>query len=183
MVHRMNLHPLHVALVAFCLAWAESCHVAPSHADAWTADEVAVARLTVSESSFANTDDARVITWIVAHQARRRGVSIAQYVATVHHRHTRNERRPWLAGLDASMQQPAGWPDSVSWADRGAPAWTRRLEAVRAALADDSHGCSSAPSTWGGTIDLARIHRMEAAGWVRVRCGRTANFFLARGGR
>ena len=179
----MNPHPIHVALVAFVLSAFEACHMSPSHADAWTADEVALARLVVSEASFRATDDVRPIAWIVAHGARRRGMTIAQYVATVHHRHTRNAARPWLAGLDASMQQPAGWPDSVSWADRGAPAWERRLEAVRAALEDDAHGCSAAPSTWGGTIDLARIHRMEAAGWVRVHCGRTANFFLARGQR
>ena len=171
--------PLGVALLFFMVC----CGECSARSDAWTADEVALARLVVSEASFSATDDVRPIAWIVSHGARRRGMSIERYVATVHHRHTRNERRPWLAGLDASMQQPAGWPESVSWPERGAPAWTRRLEAVRAALADDAHGCSAPPSTWGGTIDLARIHRMEAAGWVRVRCGRTANFFLARGQR
>ena len=172
----MNPHPIHVALVAFVLAWAESCHMQPTHADAWTADEVALARLVVSEASFRDTDDVRPIAWIVAHGARRRGITIAQYVATVHHRHTRNAARPWLAGLDASMQQPAGWPASVSWADRGAPAWTRRLEAVRAALADGEHGCiDGSPRTWAGTMDTPGLRRWEARGYRVLRCGRTAN--------
>ncbi len=172
-------HPITIALLVFLACCGECGHLQPTHADAWTADEVAVARLTVSES-FANTDDARVITWIVAHGARRRGVSIAQYVATVHHRHTRNAARPWLAGLDASMQQPAGWPASVSWAERGAPAWTRRLEEVRRYMAEDEHGCDGQPVTWAGTMDTPGLRRWEARGYRVLRCGPTRNRIVGR---
>ena len=35
-----------------------------AHADAWTAEEVSVARHCVSERSFADSDDCRVIAWI-----------------------------------------------------------------------------------------------------------------------
>jgi hypothetical protein len=178
------ISPLSCAVMTFVLGVAvHSCE--PAHADAWTADEVAVARLTVSEASFASSDDARVITWIVAHNAARRGVSIAEYVATVHHRHTRSESRPWLAGLDASMLKPQGWPDHlVLWEGRGVDAWTQRLVDVRRFLAEDAHGCDRAPSTWGGrTIDRDAIARLMARGYEPVRCGDTRNAYFRRGAR
>jgi hypothetical protein len=174
-------NPLTIALLVFLACCGETCYREPAHADAWTADEVAVARLTVSESSFANTDDARVITWIVAHQARRRGVSIAAYVATVHHRHTRNERRPWLAGLGPDMSEPAGWPASVSWPERGVPLWTGRLADVRRFIEEDRHGCESGtPVTWAGTMDTPGLRRWEARGYRVLRCGRTRNRMVGR---
>ncbi len=176
------IHPIHVAIVAFALTLAETCHHEPVHADDWTADEVAVAALTVSECGLrADCGDVRPISWIVAHNARRRGMTLAAYVATVHHRHTRSTSRPWLAGLDATMQEPAGWPASVSWIERGAPAWAARLAAVRHALADDAHGCDGTPSVWGSpTVDLDRINRLETLGYRRLVCPRSLNVFMAR---
>lgn len=79
------------------------------------------------------------------------------------------------------MSEPAGWPASVSWPERGAPAWTRRLEEVRRYMAEDEHGCSDSPQLWGGPhVDLDRIHRLEALGYRRLECGQTRNVFLGR---
>jgi hypothetical protein len=168
-----------VACLCACVL-GESCE--PAHADApreWTRDEVAIARLTVSEASFGGGADARVITWIVAHAAARRELTPTEYVAQVHHRHTRSERRPWLAGLDETLREPAGWPADVPW-QRGALAWEQRLADVRRYLADDRHGCDGTPVTWGGTVDRERIARMVRGGYRVVRCGVTANTFLGR---
>lgn len=177
-------HPLALACFIFVLGVASWCSPAPSNADAWTDDEVAIARLVVSEASFGTSDDARVITWIVAHNAKRRGVSPAEYVATVHHRHVRSSKRPWLAGLDASMAEPSGWPATVSWADRGAPGWSARLSEVRRALAEDDHGCDAAPVTWGGpSVDRERLEYLATRGYVPRRCGLTRNVFVGRSDR
>lgn len=176
-------HPIALAIFVFVLGFASWCSPnTPIHADAWTEDEVAIARLVVSEASFGTSDDARTITWIVVHNARRRSLSPAEYVATVHHRHVRSERRPWLAGLDGTMVEPGGWPLTVSWSERGAPAWAARLAEVRRALADDQHGCDGVPVGWGGpAIDRERLERMASLGYVPRRCGLTRNVFVGRG--
>lgn len=174
------IHPVWCAVLTFVLGLAvETCE--PVYADSWTDDEVAAARLCVSEASFARSDDCRVITWIVAHNAARRNETIAAYVARVHHRHTRSVQRPWLAGLDASMSKPDGWPETVLWESRGVDAWTQRLVDVRLYLAEDRHGCDAAPSVWGGRVtDAHQIMRLERRGYERVRCGETRNVYLRR---
>lgn len=179
-----SIYPLGAAALLFVLSLAESCNHR-ADADAWTADEVAVARLCVSEASFSATADCRAITWIVSRQAERRGVSIAEYVARQHHRHVRSEQRPWIGGLDASMERPEGWPeDQIAWEPRGVALWSRRLAEVRGYLADGQHGCSAAPAVWGGLVtDHARILRLEARGYERVDCGVSRNAFLRRGAR
>jgi hypothetical protein len=168
-----------VAALCACLL-VDSCE--PAHADAptWTRDEVAIARLTVSEASFGSSTDARVITWIVSHAAARRGMAPAQYVAEVHHRHTRSERRPWLAGLDETLREPAGWPADVPW-QRGAIAWEQRLADVRRYLADDRHGCDGTPVTWGSPrLDADGIARWTSRGYSVLRCGGTSNVMIGR---
>jgi hypothetical protein len=176
----MKLFPLHLALFAFAVGVFAQC--APVEADAWTPDEVGAARHCISEASGAMTNDCRVIVWIDQQNAARRGVSVAEFIATQHHRHTRSASRPWLAGLDASMSEPEGWPVSVSWAGRGRPAWEAALLVARGVLrGDEGHGCDANPLVWGGPgPDRERLDRMLSNGWVRVDCGETRNWFLRR---
>ncbi len=172
-----------VLLVALLVTIAHACEPSPvlaAEPRQWTPDEVAIARLTVSEASFGGGTDAKVITWIVAHAAERRGLTPAEYVAQVHHRHTRSTQRPWLAGLDETLREPAGWPSDVPWA-RGAVAWERRLADVRRYLADDRHGCDGTPVTWGAPgLDDDGIARWQARGYSILRCGGSANHFVGR---
>ncbi len=177
--------PLALSALIFALGLAmDSCESARALEVApWTDDEVALARLTVSEASFRPSGDARVIVWIVSHAASRRGIAPADYVAEVYHRHTRSERRPWLAGLDASLREPAGWPADVPWL-RGAAAWEQRLADVRRYLEEDRHGCDGTPLAWGSPrIDADHIARWRARGFDVLSCGGTANHFVGRSRR
>jgi hypothetical protein len=175
----MRLHPLHLAILTFAFGVACDCQ---ADADTWTDDEVAVARHCISEASGAMTPDCRVIAWIDQQNASRRDVSVAQFISTQHTRHTRSASRPWIAGLDASMAEPPGWPVSVSWVSRGRPGWEAALLVARGVLSgEDGHGCTSNPLIWGGPgPDRERIDRLLANGWERVDCGATRNLFLRR---
>lgn len=148
----------------------------------WTAAEVIVARHCISEASGAQTDDCRAIAWIDMTNASRRGMTIEAWMSRAHSRHLRSRTRPWLADLSADMHEPAGWPQSVSWERRGRPAWEATLGVVRSVLdGDGDHGCSAAPSVWGGPgPDRERLARMLANGWERVDCGNTRNWFIRR---
>ncbi len=157
--------------------------VAVAQAPAWSADEVALARHCISEASGARTDDCRVIVWIDIQHARHRNVSPAAFIAQQYTRHTQSTSRPWLAGLNETMLEPAAWPESVSWDNVGRPGWEATLGVARRVLQGDvSHGCTGgAPQTWGGrTVDRTRLDRMLSNGWVQVQCGNTLNDFLRR---
>lgn len=171
----MTNHPLIVSVLVFALGVVADCSAS---ADTWTADEVAIARLTVSEASFRESSDARVITWIVAHASKRRGLSPAAYIASTYHRHPHSTSRPWLAGLDGSLAEPSGWPADADWS-RASRAWERRLSDVRRYLSADAHGCDGVPLTWGGPrVDSRRIAAWQAKGYRVLSCGGTANRFI-----
>lgn len=177
-----------LAMYALCVALAciTQCRACSSaRADAWTADEVAVARLCASEASLASrTDDCRAIAGIVARHSARAGITPAQYVATRHTRHTRaGHPRAWIAELSGDMSRPPSWPEqAVPWAAR-VDDWAWTLGQAREGLTAPRR-CHAV--TWGGpVVDDHRIARMTSAGWRIVDCGRTANVFLSRkaGGR
>lgn len=179
----MNVHPLTLAILTFVFGVVvDQCSPNPALGQGYTVDEVAAARHCISEASGAQSNDCQVITSINMRNAARRGLTVAEWIAVQHWRHMVNAQRPWIAGLDASMQEPAGWPASVSWDDRGRPAWEATLRVVRRVLNGEiGHGCEATPVVWGGpTPDRARLERMLANGWERVACGVTRNWFLRR---
>ena len=171
----------HILIVTSLLAL--SSHVYAQD-EAWTDDEVAAARHCVSEASGATrSNDCRVIIWIDREQARRRGVTVAAFIAEHYVRHTRGDgSRPWIAGLDATMTRPAGWDESVlPWETRGLPAWRATLSFVREHWRNDaSHGCDGVPLTWGGRMDIEGVNAWIARGYEVLSCGRTLNTFIGR---
>lgn len=168
-------HPLPLAVLVFLVGLAaHECE--PVHADAWTDHEVALARICVSEATWGEADCRAIV------HARGR-----YDVATLRRMHpralasVRTDARRWIAGLDASLTEPAGWPVAVPWESRGRDAWVRVLGLVRESMRGPG-ACSEAPHVWGGrAIDADRIARLEARGFVRVDCGVTRNVFLRRG--
>jgi len=150
----------------------------------YTDDEVAAARHCLSEASGVRTDDCRVITWISLHAARREGVSVASFIGSTYHRHTRGSGpRPWLAGMNGRLTMPAGWPnDQIPWDTRGRAAWVEVLEFVRRVLrGQEGHGCVNAtPVTWGGTMDDDGVAEWVRRGYRVLSCGHTANRIIGR---
>jgi hypothetical protein len=179
----MKLFPLHLALFAFAVGVFAQC--APVEAQAYSADETALAVLITSEAGLSvNSNDGPMIGAVVMRHARWNGETIAAHIRRVYHRHTDPElqRRTWILRLTAD---PASGPD-----DR----WHERLEEARAILAGHlPHGCSAYPDTWsrrGNPLDprdecarrmAARRERMIASGrYVATNCGDTKNVPLAR---
>lgn len=149
-----------------------------ARADAWTAEEVSVARHCVSERSFADSDDCRVIAWIDQRNAERRGLTIGQWMAQGHSTHLRSPSRPWIAELDATGRKPPSWPEGRPW-EAAREEWFRTLAVVRGVLNGRSHGCNGTPLVWGSPrFDRNRLDRWYARGYRRLRCGRTRNEFV-----
>jgi len=175
-----QVYPLGAAVLLFVLSLAESCNH-PAHADAWTAHEVALARLCVNEASTSARDCLAIV--------QARGGYDVETLRRMHPRALADVRpetdsRRWIAGLDASMERPEHWPESdVPWESRGVAAWRRVLETVRAGLRGQS-ACSERPHVWGGrALDADHIQRRINQGFRVVDCGPTKNVFLRRGWR
>lgn len=149
-----------------------------ARADAWTDEEVAVARHCVSERSFAESDDCRVVAWIDRRNAERRGISVGEWMERAHRNHLRSPSRPWLAELDASGRRPPSWPEGLPW-EGARDDWFRTLAVVREVLSGGSHGCNGTPLVWGSPrFDRGRLDRWYARGYRRLHCGRTRNEFV-----
>lgn len=177
MVDRMNIHPLYVAVVAFLLAAAESCHIQPSHADAWTAQEVALGQLCWNEGSTSRSDCIAIV--------QARGSYSLERLRSAHRRAlnpNRTDDRRWIAGLNAAGTMPPHWPESrVPW-QRGSALWTEILTTVRATLAGSLSVCDERPQVWGSrTLDADRLARIHARGGREV-CRGTRNAFVRFGG-
>lgn len=146
-------------------------------AQAWTSEEVTVARHCASEASFAHTGDCRVIAWIDQRNAERRGLTIEAWMARSHARHLQNPGRPWIAGLNAEATEPAGWPTNYPWMS-ARPRWLEMLAEVRDVLRyGEGHGCNGTPLVWGSPqVDRDRLDRWYARGYRRLICeGGTRN--------
>jgi hypothetical protein len=155
---------------------ADQC--SPSHAQAYTEHEVAIAQLAVNEGSFREADIAAI--------AYARAPYSVEQLRTMHRRALavgRTDSRRWIEHLDATLARPDGWPEHlVPWETRGRDGWERTLRTVHDVVSGRVVPCDVRPSTWGGrTLDATRIARMTANGWQLARCGATANAFLRRG--
>jgi hypothetical protein len=87
-----------------------------------------------------------------------------------------------VAWLDESGDEPACWRGSIPWSRRR-DAWLAVLEHARAIVARQvTDRCDAPPLHWGcGEVQTARgcrdHERAARAGWSRVSCGRTDNWF------
>lgn len=189
MLHEDNAHRTALAVAIFLIVLGVSETTCGStHArgqeSAYTLDDEALGRLFVSEVSGIRRPDWRPLGFIVRSRATARGVSVAGYIATHHHRHTRSHSRPYMAFLNRTMEYPAGWPESVEhWETVGRPSWQRVLDAAHAVnVGEVSHACSEPPADWGGReVDCEDLQDRLRGGWHEVDCGDTANMFIARG--
>jgi hypothetical protein len=156
----------------------------------FTETEVALARHATNESSLpsrtAPKTDGIPMAEIAIRRAEQLGISILEYLNQAHHRHTRASRtnRPWILGLNGELTEPAGWTAEDGDWSRARFRWRYRLLEARGVLEGRLRSTcrgADAPQTWGGRTDAERIERMVSSGrWRIVRCGNTANTFLAR---
>jgi hypothetical protein len=171
-------HPLTYSILTLIVGLAMHCQ--PVEADAYTEQEILIARVAVNESTWSESDVAAV--------AYARALYSPSELRASHRRALavgRTDSRRWIESLDASLSMPAGWPEHlVPWETRGRAGWSRTLEIVHDVVSGRVVPCDARPSTWGGNrVDAARIARMTANGWRVVRCeGRTSNVFLRQGG-
>lgn len=171
-------HPVALAAFIFVLGVGSWCAPSPSNADAWTDHEVALGRLCWNESG-SRADCIAIV--------EARGRYSVEALRRMHPRALGDERsdaRRWIAGLDASMQRPAHWPEElVPWETRGLARWTKILETVRATLRGELSVCSERPHVWGSrTLDADRLARIHARGGREV-CQGTQNAFVRFGAR
>lgn len=95
---------------------------------------------------------------------------------------TRRDAACDVAWLEEDDAEPGCWRAGVPWARRS-DAWLAILEHARAIHAGAiRHRCSSPPLHWGcGEVQTARgcgdAARAASAGWERISCGRTDNWF------
>lgn len=156
----------------------------------FTPTEVALARHATNEASLPSRSNPKTdgvpMAEIALRRAEQLGITVLEYLAQAHARHVRADRtnRPWILGLNGDLTEPAGWrPEDGDWSRRRF-AWRYRLLEARGVLAGTLRSTcrgADAPQTWGGLVDAERIERMVQSGrWRIVRCGNTANVFLAR---
>lgn len=181
-------------MLILVLALAGLTCAAEAQAQDWTDDEFALARLVASEAGLYNPrrpDDRDVlaIAQIVKRVARWRRMTVAEYIASAHTRHTDPNRwnNRWVLGLNREGTQPPQWRPAIDGRWEGEDQWAykqrwfKRLAQAREGLEGDPV-CVHPPITWGGpVVDRERIARMTASGlYVVVDCGPTRNVFLAR---
>ena len=158
--------------------------IAPDPAPGYTVDVVAQARLATNEGGLPRastpTIDGALIGAIVARNAHWAGdVTIAEWIAQAHHRHTRAGRTDgnrWIADLGGTLERPDGWPESrIPWdSQRGRLAWQARLdEAVAVQSGELAAVCPAGlPRSWGGPyVDRCLLLRQLIAGTHRVVAG------------
>lgn len=167
-----------IAIVALIVgSIVNACEPLRVGADDWTEQEVLIARLAINEASGRDADT-------IAITQARGGYSVERLRAD-HHRAlapVRTDSRRWIAGLDADMSEPIGWPSHrLDWPTFGVAMWTRTLATVRATLRGERGCAGGRPDVWGGTMDHERIARIVAHGGVIVDCGHTANTYLRLG--
>ena len=143
---------------------------------AWTEQEILLARLAINE---ANGSEADTVAIVLARRGRT-----PEELRQMHPRAlnpNRTDGRRWIAGLDAHMGEPEGWPaDRMPWS-RGERIWMRTLVTVRETLRGGRSCAGGTPQIWGGRrLDSDHIARRLAAGFTIVECGATANVFLRR---
>lgn len=194
-----------ILMMTMCLALAPCAPVRAQHEPAWwelDSDALALARICRHEAGFPSrragawviSDDCAAINAVIervraAMEAHReRTVSIAEAVhaysrGRIYDR-TRIDAACDVAWLDEAASEPRCWRAGVPWARR-ADAWRALLDHARRIRAGViSHRCTEPPLHWGcGEIQTARgcrdHERAARAGWDRISCGDTRNWFYA----
>lgn len=139
-------------------------------------DQLALARVAVSEAGLLATDDevAAIGAVLRSRCERCRIATVARQYSSRVFDLERRDSRAWVAFLDPSGRRPAHWPEVASWS-RFRARWLAVYEtAGRVVRGDLEHRCTETPRHWGGPMDAARAARM---GLVRIDCGDTRNDF------
>lgn len=181
MIALLRHPPLAISIALF--VWAaslERCTPSPASAQTYSEQEILIARLAVNEATWREADVAAI--------AYARALYSPAELRNAHRRALavgRTDSRRWIETLGPDLARPAGWPEHlVPWETRGRIGWERTLHIVHDVVSGRVVPCSGVrPSTWGGTMDRARIERMTANGWRVVSCGQVANTYLRRGER
>lgn len=152
-----------------------------------------LARICVHEAGFHSPDDCRAIWRVLERGARRHRTTplgfARRYSRTVFD-DTRTDPRGWITRLDATGQEPAGFPATVEREVDGRrrshrhPPWSgfrddwlRTLAASRRIVGGELRARCRAPDDWGGPMDAERAARL---GLMPLVCGETQNTFYAR---
>ncbi len=148
----------------------------------YSADTVGQARLVSNEAGLMSRSrpgiDGALIGYIVNRNAEINDVTIAEWIAHAHHRHTRTTRTSnrWIAYLDGSLNRPTGWPEvRVPWESaRGRMAWQARLDEAQSYQRGEIElVCPVAyPTTWGGPYtDAENLYRLLDTGRYVIVAG------------
>lgn len=151
----------------------------------------AIARICVSEASFARSNDCPAIVEVLRNRARRLNRSLLAMARSYAPRATgrrmpRSVRQAWVAALTLDGTEPRHWDTynaerarrgmvPVPWA-RYRSAWFARIAEVESLLRQPREVCADEPLHWGARygVDYERPMRL---GWIRVDCGTAKNLF------
>jgi len=197
------MRPLDIALcflligTSLALAW---CGPPPATAqERDISDVLALARMCRHEAGFPAmrrgqwtfSDDCpaiyAVLTRVQRSLARARGGASLADAARAYSRgrafdQARQDAACDVAWLDETGSEPGCWRAGVPWARRRG-AWLALVEHARRIVSGEvAHQCSAAPHHWGcGEVQTARgcrdHERAARAGWERVSCGSSLNYF------
>ncbi|MBN8611069.1 MAG: hypothetical protein J0L92_10820 [Deltaproteobacteria bacterium] len=152
-----------------------------------------LARLCVHEAGFHSPDDCRAIWRVLERGARRHRTTpigfARRYSRTIFDT-TRSDPRGWITRLDATGEEPAGFPTEVEhevdgrrlthrhppWASFRED-WLRTLAVCQRIVNGELRARCRAPDDWGGAMDAERAARL---GLIPIPCGTTHNTFYAR---
>lgn len=142
-------------------------------------EQLALARVCVSETGWDATPECAAIHEVLADRARVIGVSymaaLCSYSSKTCDR-GRSDRRRWIAWLSPSLERPRGFPSHLRWASYR-ERWREMLRHAGAVLRGEvSSTCEEPPHYWGmpSGIDLRRA---MLAGWRRIECPGARNAF------
>lgn len=142
-------------------------------------EQLALARVCVSEAGWEATPECAAIHQVLADRARQMEISymaaLCFYSTRTCDRGRRDPRR-WIAWLSPDLRRPRGWPDGMLWS-RYRPRWRVMLKHAGAVLRNEVESpCETPPHYWGMPrgIDLERALQ---AGWRRLECEGTRNAF------
>lgn len=155
-------------------------------------DALWLARICVHEAGWSSPDDCRAIWRVFERGARRHRttpIGFARMYSRTVFDGTRQDPRGWITRLDASGDEPAGYPRFAEHTVNGRrlrhrhPPWSNYRDAWLEVLALSERvvqgraraRCS--PDDWGGAMDAERAARI---GLVPVNCGETHNLFYVR---
>lgn len=164
----------------------------PEVAAAPSEDALWLARICVHEAGWSSPEDCRAIWRVFERGARRHRttpIGFARMYSRTVFDGTRRDPRGWITRLDASGNEPEGYPQFVErgdarrrlrhrhppWSNYRAD-WLRVLAESERIVRGEVHA-RCRPDDWGGAMDAERAARI---GLVPVNCGETHNVFYTR---